>query len=123
MLHVSTTAFSWACSNAGIADRQRICWLPSLEPNCASYVEHLCSHHARNSRWNQCLVAGLSKAKFVDQYLSQRAGQGAFSQDVVCHVSIGMAALVGMLITMLLAEQNLRLDTKQLMSHSRQNLD
>ena len=72
---------------------------------------------------NACLPAGLSKANFVDQYLSQKAGQGAFSQDVVCHISIGVAALVSMLITMLLAEQNLRLDTTQLMSHSRQKLD
>ncbi len=93
----------------------------SLQPTCASYVERLCSHHATNSRWDQCLLAGLSKARFVD--LSQKAGQGAFSQDVVCHVSIGVAALVGMVVTMLLAEQNLRLDTKQLMSHSRQKLD
>lgn len=79
--------------------------------------------HATISRRGQCLHAGLSKARFVDQYLSQKAGQGAFSQDVVCHVSIGVAVLMSMLITMLLAEQSLRLDTKQLMAHSRQHLD
>ena len=79
--------------------------------------------HATNSIEDRFLLAGLSKARFVDQYLSQKAEQGAFSQDVACHVSIGVAALVGMLITILLAEQSLRLDTQQLMCHSRQKLD
>ncbi len=126
MLHALIWALPVACLNAGIAGGHTVCWVSFtlLAKLCIlSKAFMLVVIHATNSRWDQCLLAGLSKAKFVDQYLSQKAGQGAFSQDVVCHVSIGVAALVGMVITMLLAEQNLRLDTKQLMAHSRQHLD
>ncbi|DBB05489.1 hypothetical protein WJX77_003678 [Trebouxia sp. C0004] len=106
---VMRIGYSWRFIKSAVPSLRLTAWAPSFVSCCAATAA--------------AIALRLSKARFVDKYLAQNAGQGAFSQDVVCHVSIGMAALVGMLITMLLAEQNLRLDTKQLMSHSRQKLD
>lgn len=106
---VMRISYSWHFIKSAVPGLRLTAWAPSFVSCCAATAA--------------AIALRLSKANFVDQYLSQKAGQGAFSQDVVCHISIGVAALVSMLITMLLAEQNLRLDTTQLMSHSRQKLD